>query len=148
MVQSYCAPFCLIFKNARVYFHHSAQINPTSQFFSVCLTTATVDKLCGTFLSTTSRLLRRLQQKDSHRIELEKREQGFALYLNGANVARPSLLLQSRRMKERASRTAKTAGKKFLLPCHNPTRLSVCCKHQKAECNLKLFTSFRFKSCD
>lgn len=32
------------------------------------------------------RLLKKLRQKDSHQLELEKKEQGFALYLNGANL--------------------------------------------------------------
>ena len=33
------------------------------------------------------RLLRKLRQKDNHQIELEKKEQGFSLYLNGANIS-------------------------------------------------------------
>lgn len=33
------------------------------------------------------RLLKKLRQKSSHEIELEKKEQGFALYLNGANIS-------------------------------------------------------------
>ena len=36
------------------------------------------------------RLLKKLREKDSHQIELEKREQGFALYLNGANLSHRS----------------------------------------------------------
>ena len=34
------------------------------------------------------RLLKKLREKDARQIELEKREQGFALYLNGANLLR------------------------------------------------------------
>ena len=36
-----------------------------------------------------SRLLRRLCQKDAKEAELERKEQGFSLYLNGANMAPP-----------------------------------------------------------
>ena len=31
--------------------------------------------------------MKKLRQKNSHQIELEKKEQGFALYLNGANLS-------------------------------------------------------------
>lgn len=34
------------------------------------------------------RLLKKLREKDTRQIELEKLEQGFALYLNGANLSR------------------------------------------------------------
>lgn len=34
-----------------------------------------------------NRLLKKLRQKDSHQVELEKKEQGFTLYLNGANLS-------------------------------------------------------------
>ena len=33
------------------------------------------------------RLLKKLQKKDSRQVEMEKREQGFSLYLNGANLS-------------------------------------------------------------
>ena len=33
------------------------------------------------------RILKELRKKDSHQVELEKREQGFSLYLNGANLS-------------------------------------------------------------
>ncbi|XP_070580044.1 protein KATNIP homolog isoform X2 [Ptychodera flava] len=37
-------------------------------------------------LQQKNRLIKKLQQKDEKQIEIEKREQGFALYLNGANT--------------------------------------------------------------
>ena len=38
-------------------------------------------------ISPYNRLLKKLSQKDRKEIELEKREHGFSLYLNGANTA-------------------------------------------------------------
>jgi len=32
------------------------------------------------------RVLKKLKEKDEKQLDLEKREQGFSLYLNGANV--------------------------------------------------------------
>lgn len=40
-------------------------------------------------VSYITRLLKQLRQKSSQQIELEKKEQGFALYLNGANFSQP-----------------------------------------------------------
>ena len=34
------------------------------------------------------RVLKKLKAKDDKQIELERREQGFSLYMNGANVGR------------------------------------------------------------
>ena len=60
-------------------------------------------------LQERNRLLRKLRQKDSHQIELEKREQGFSLYLNGANNFRQ---IRISKIEEDETRLAsKTAGK-------------------------------------
>ena len=67
------------------------------------------------------RLLKKLREKDSHQIELEKREQGFALYLNGANLSRSKHNLQAQAPPTRKSkrsdrkRPSKTAGEGCVL---------------------------------
>ena len=50
------------------------------------------------------RLLKKLKAKDKKQKDLEKREQGFSLYLNGANVD-----LNLRKTGHKSSRKAKTA---------------------------------------
>ena len=76
------------------------------------------------------RLLRRLQRKSSLEVELEKREQGFALYLNGANISRrhrnqaqPSTKDKEHRTKPRErKRNSRTAGEEV---CTSYTRAYV-----------------------
>ena len=54
------------------------------------------------------RLLKKLKKKDEQQIELEKKEQGFSIYVNGANV---ELGKAYARAKSRSSsRHTKTAG--------------------------------------
>lgn len=54
------------------------------------------------------RLLKKLKKKDEQQIELEKKEQGFSIYVNGANV---ELGKAYTRAKSRSSsRHTKTAG--------------------------------------
>ena len=79
-------------------------------------------------VSVHSRLLKKLRQKDSQQVELEQKEQGFSLYLNGANTSRTRPLrarhpLPTLPTTQQHSRTAKTAGrlcykvnKMYLLP--------------------------------
>ena len=68
------------------------------------------------------RLLKKLREKDARQIELEKKEQGFALYLNGANLSQrrgrphPQAPPTSRKSRHPTSdhqqaRPSKTAGR-------------------------------------
>ena len=60
--------------------------------------------------------MKRLKQKDPATIELERREQGFSLYLNGANTRAARRAAQEQRLRKEAkakgsARThPKTAG--------------------------------------
>lgn len=55
----------------------------------VCITTESmsIHYMSIDLILSYCRLLKKLREKDAHQIELEKREQGFALYLNGANLS-------------------------------------------------------------
>ena len=54
------------------------------------------------------RLLKKLKEKNEQEIELEKKEQGFSIYVNGANVELGQAY--SRAKSGSSSRHAKTAG--------------------------------------
>ena len=56
----------------------------------------------------TCRLLKKLKKKDEQQIELEKKEQGFSIYVNGANVELGRAY--SRAKSRSSSRHTKTAG--------------------------------------
>ncbi len=57
------------------------------------------------------RLLSKLRKKDSRQIELEKKEQGFSLYLNGANLSKSNKAPPARKGRPKTrQRTSKTAG--------------------------------------
>ncbi len=58
-------------------------------------------------LQQRNRLLKKLKEKDKKQQDLERREQGFSLYLNGANVD-----LKLGKASQKSSRKAKTAGGK------------------------------------
>ena len=60
------------------------------------------------YFSHVIRLLKKLKAKDKKQKELEKREQGFSLYLNGANVD-----LNLRKAENKSSRKARTADGMF-----------------------------------
>jgi hypothetical protein len=63
-------------------------------------------------LQDRNRILKKLRRKDEHQIELERKEQGFSVYLNGANVGRRPIraVVEKREIAPtRAKRTAKTA---------------------------------------
>jgi len=52
--------------------------------------------------------LKKLRRKDNQQIELEKREQGFALYVNGANLSKRQG--SGKISSVRQNRPSKTAG--------------------------------------
>ena len=80
------------------------------KFFKGCLP----QMLLGPFLNTlphisfniSLRLLKKLKEKDEKQLDLERREQGFSIYLNGANV---DLQLSG----HHRSRKTKTAGGEY-----------------------------------
>ena len=54
------------------------------------------------YFSLFARILKKLKEKDEKQLDLEKKEQGFSLYLNGANVG----LQLSGNYRSRKSKTA------------------------------------------
>jgi len=58
------------------------------------------------------RLLKKLKKKNEQQIELEKKEQGFSIYVNGANVGLGQAY--SRAKSRSSSRHTKTAGGEIL----------------------------------
>jgi hypothetical protein len=56
--------------------------------------------------------LKRLKEKDVKQIELEKKEQGFSIYLNGANVDLGRIPHPPTSKDRSQSRQTKTAGEK------------------------------------
>ena len=70
----------------------------------------TQSQSCSTlnYIIVLSRLLKKLKEKDDKQVEMEKREQGFVLYVSGANT---QLGRSPTRAKSQAvSRHSKTAG--------------------------------------
>ena len=61
------------------------------------------------------RLLKKLKAKDKKQKDLEKREQGFSLYLNGANVD-----LKLGKPEHKSARKAKTADGKYFFSLRTP----------------------------
>lgn len=59
------------------------------------------------------RLLKKLKEKNEQEIELEKKEQGFSIYVNGANVELGQAY--SRAKSRSSSRHAKTAGGEIII---------------------------------
>jgi hypothetical protein len=53
-------------------------------------------------LAQKNKSLKQLRQKDEHQVQMESREQGFSVYINGAN----SLSKPSRHQKQRKAKTA------------------------------------------
>ena len=56
-------------------------------------------------------LLKKLRRKDDRQIELERKEQGFSVYVNGANSTIDRN--QAKRRESDETRPSKTAGKKI-----------------------------------
>ena len=67
-----------------------------------------------------SRVIKKLKAKDQRQIDLEKKEQGFTLYLNGANAALKKA--------SDAPRTARTARRRKLKTAGGLCEISSFCK--------------------
>ncbi len=105
------------------------------------------------------RLLKKLRRKDNHQIALERREQGFSLYLNGANTTRYGPLqarhplpppppplpppTQQPPVTGARNRASKTAGEPTHLLSAPPTpggSSSGKCRHRQTQSHGKFFS--------
>ena len=63
--------------------------------------------------------MKKLQHKSSEQRMLEQREQGFSLYLNGANASLqlPVRRLRTKQLDDKQKRNTKTAGIIIIISC-------------------------------
>ena len=90
--------------------YHKSHVTYTAPQIELCQDVSQ-QSYSSFFSAFPHRLLKKLKKKNEQQIELEKKEQGFSIYVNGANVELGRAY--SRAKSRSSSRHTKTAGGKL-----------------------------------